>query len=124
MADTLQPFDRLQYNRLGIEEEEVVVEQGDDFRLYFFDSNETFLATRTDVVSFIVEEGDYCLTGSVPIDDTMVTPKSGMLVAFYDRDRRFVLYEIKRYTPMEPQHTIEFYAEHAAMCELLDEVVL
>lgn len=96
----------------------------DGFRLYFFDNNETLLATRSDIQSFVVEEGEYCLTGSVPIDNAQITPKTGLLVAFYDRDSNFVLYEIKRYTPMEPQHTIEFYAEHAAMCELLDEVVL
>lgn len=122
---TIAPFDRILYNRKDIQQQpETVVEQGDSFRLYFFDHNENLVGTRIDIDTFVVEEGEYSLTGSVPIDDTQVTPQSGMLVAFYDCDRKFVLYEIKQYTPLEPEHKIEFYAEHAAMCELLDEVCL
>lgn len=122
---TIAPFDRKLYNRIDAQEQpEVIVEQGDSFRLYFFDHNENLLGTRIDIATFVVEEGEYSLTGSVPIDTTQVTPQSGMLVAFYDCDNNFVLYEIKQYTPLEPDHMIQFYAEHAAMCELLDEVAV
>lgn len=123
MAQT--PFDRLLYNRIGREvEPEVVVDQDDGLRLYFFDANEQLLGTRLDATYFVVEEGEYNLTGRVPIDPDKVRPGTGMLLGFYDLDRDYVLYEIKRIIPQEPLHEIEFYAEHAAMCDLLDEVCL
>ena len=119
------PFDRSLYNRKQAEAEpEVVVEQDGGLRLYLFDKDENLLGTRSDCESFVVEEGEYNLSGSVPIDTDQIAPQTGMVIGFYDIDKRFVLYEIKKVTPSEPAHIFEFYAEHAAMCELLDEVVL
>lgn len=91
--------------------------------LFFFDSNETLICTRSDMFQCVVQEGEYALTASLPIDQQQPAIKTGMLVGLRDVDGLFVLYEIKKTTLFETTCEIELYAEHAAMCELLDEVV-
>ncbi|MEG2621404.1 MAG: phage tail spike protein [Clostridia bacterium] len=119
------PFNRLLFNRILSGEQPVPVAVTDGgFFVYLFNSDEETVGVRSDVLSFVVEEGQWSLNARFPIDEEEVEIKNGMLLGFLDVDSEFVLYEVKRITPQEPDDIVQVYAEHAAMCDLIDEVVL
>lgn len=78
---------------------------------------------RSDATKFIVDEADYQLDAVFPVDpDKQIV--NGMLIGFHDVDDNLVFYEIITSTLDAFGRSVTVYAEHAALPELRDEIIV
>ena len=89
----------------------------------FLDITERPCFVRTDATKFIVDEASYQLDAVFPVD-TSKPISNGMLIGFHDIDDNLVFYEIVTSTMNVFERSVTVYAEHAAMPELRDELIV
>ena len=91
---------------------------------YFLDKDDKLLFIRDDASDFVVSESEYTLDATFPILNDGHDIQDGMKIGFYDIDGNFVLYEIVRPEKDALDMTVTVAAYHAAMTELLDDVIV
>lgn len=90
---------------------------------YFLDRNDHLLFIRDDASKFVVNEADYELECSFPIDNEKKISE-GMKIGFRDIDDDLQFYDVIQPEENPLDMTVTILAEHSAMAELLDEDII
>lgn len=91
---------------------------------YICDKDDNLICIRDDASYFVVDEAGYSLEAYFPISDCKPPVENGMKIGFHDVDNRLVLYEVINTVVDTVDMSYKITADHAAMTELLDEVIV
>lgn len=89
----------------------------------FLNMNEQICFVRSDATKFIVDESAYSLEATFPLSSEK-TIDGNMMIGFSDIDDNYQIYKIINKQEDPFGKSVEVYAEHAGMIELIGETII
>ena len=89
----------------------------------FLNMNEQICFVRSDATKFIVDESAYSLEATFPLSSEK-TIDGNMMIGFADIDDNYQIYKIINKQEDPFGKSVDLYAEHAGMIELLGETII